>query len=141
MKRERATVSEGGGVTSLQSLVLHKIVSSFQSKEAFLFYVSAIPFQPIKNLLNTLWDRKEQMPNQTLIHTRRRVVGAELVIHYVETRELVETRGIITQTTRAHTTPISIESVDANLIDLVVGRMQLHMEPSKTHRKPRFILF
>lgn len=122
-------------MSTLQEMLLHKIVSSFKTEESLLFYLALVQNEAIHTLLCDTWRKHQHSP---LMTERRKLCRAELVIHYLDRKE-TRTGGIMCQTRRTHTTPISMTNTE--LMEYALNKLQLKAVPSKAHRNPKFLLY
>lgn len=121
-------------ISTLQEMVLHKIVSAFKSEESLLLYLALVPKVSLHDLLCDAWRQQQEAP---LVTERRKLCRAELVIHYMDRKETRS--GILCQTRRTHVTPIAM--ADTGLMEYALQKLQLKAVPSKTHRNPKFLLY
>lgn len=129
-------------VPSLQNLLLSRIVSSFDNQEAFDFYVAIIGRPDIRDLVRDRWRLKNASPAHSLVCAKRRLVSADITIRYLDTRELINHGGTLSQTTRTHTTPIAVDGdASAAFTEMMLSKLQLDLQRSTTHRTLRFVLY
>jgi hypothetical protein len=147
MKRALTSIAEdaggsGAGVPSLQNLLLSRIVGSFDSQDALDYYVAIIGRPEIRELVRERWRLKNASPAHSLVCVKRRLVSADITIRYLDTRELINHGGTISQTTRTHTTPIAVDTeAGASFTEVMLGKLQLDLQRSTTHRTLRFLLY
>jgi hypothetical protein len=122
-------------ISSLQEMVLHKIVSAFKSEDSLLFYMALISDEVVRELLRERWRIQQESPNQTLVVSRRKLLKADLVIQYLDRKETH--RGILSQSVRTHTVPVV---ACQELMEYSLQKLQLKAVPSKAHRNPKFLL-
>ena len=128
-------------VPSLLDLLLTRIVSTFERQEALDYYLALVSHPNVREQLRQRWELKNSSPSHTLVCVKRRLVSADVTIRYLDTRELINNGGIIAQTTRSHTTPVAVNAeASIAFTDLMLGKLQVDLQRSTTHRKPFFIL-
>jgi hypothetical protein len=120
-------------ISTLQELLLQKIVSSFTTESSLAFYLALIPDQSIRVLLLETWRRQKDAP---LVVTRRTLRKVELVVHYLDSKETAS--GIISQTVRTHATAVACNK---DLMDFALQKIQLKAIPSRAHRNPKFLIY
>ena len=134
----------GNLLPTLQDMVLIHIVSAFNNEESMRWYLGALKkrkHERVRQLIEEKWRLKNIHPDKTLVQNKRRFLEAELVVRYMDTRELIAEKCIIHQTQRTHITPVAVDAdASHSLLNLVLEKLMLSMQQSQQHIKPRFVL-
>lgn len=137
MKRASASADT---LPSLQSLLLHQIVCTFETEESFRFYLGVVKKPELRDLLLQTWEQKKT--GRILVVNKKRFLSAELTILYLDVKELSDNSGIVTQHEKKHTIPLQIEGVvGGSFLDYCQSKLLLKVLVSPHHRNIRFNIF
>lgn len=132
--------SPGDTIPSLESLLLHQIVSSFETEESFRFYLGSVKRPEICALLEKTWEQKKT--GISLVVHKKRFLSAEVVVSYLDIKELSDNSGIVTQHEKKHIIPLNMETTTGNqFLDHVQSRLLVKGLLSPHHRSIRFNVY
>jgi hypothetical protein len=133
--------SEEDKIPTLQTLLLHKIILSFETEESVLFYLASIQKKELRDLLWETWCQKKT--GHLLVVTKRRFVAAEVTVSYLDVKELADGSGIVNQQEKTQTLSLQLvdDSVGKAFLEYCHSKLALKVQISPTHRHTRFNIF